>query len=230
MICDEIRQALFDNQDIKYRDFQGGLIPTADINNHIGVRTPVLRKLAKEFSKREDVAEFLGDLPHKYFDENQIHAFLISEIKDFDKCIEELKRFLPYIDNWATCDQMSPKCFKKNHKALLPYLYEWIESEEVYTVRFAIVTLMGHFLDEDFQSKYLELVASVKSDEYYINMAIAWYFATALCKQYDNTLPFIEGKALAPWTHNKTIQKAIESFRVPQEHKDYLRGLKVKIK
>ena len=230
MICDEIRQALFDNQDIKYRDFQGGLIPTADIDNHIGVRTPVLRKLAKEFSKREDVVEFLGDLPHKYFDENQIHAFLISEIKDFDKCIEELKRFLPYIDNWATCDQMSPKCFKKNHKALLPYLYEWIESKEVYTVRFAIVTLMGHFLDEDFQPNYLELVASVKSDEYYINMAIAWYFATALSKQYDNTLPFIEGKALAPWTHNKTIQKAIESFRVPQEHKDYLRGLKVKIK
>lgn len=155
---------------------------------------------------------------------------MISEIKDFDKCIEELKRVLPYIDNWATCDQMSPKCFKKNHKALLPYLYEWIESKEVYTVRFAIVTLMGHFLDEDFQPKYSELVASVKSDEYYINMAIAWYFATALSKQYDNTLPFIEGKALAPWTHNKTIQKAIESFRVPQEHKDYLRGLKVKIK
>ena len=228
MIVDDIREDLFANQDVKYRDFQSKLTPTIEANTAIGVRTPVLRKLAKDYSKRQDVDDFLADLPHKYFDENQLHAFILSEIKDFDECIGKLERFLPFVDNWATCDQMSPKCFKKNHEKLLPYLNKWIKSDDTYTVRFAIVTLMAHFLDEDFDEGYLKLVSDIKSDEYYINMAIAWYFATALAKQYDKTIPYIENKTLDVWTHNKAIQKSIESYRVTAEHKEYLKSLKIK--
>jgi len=228
MIVDEIREDLFANQDVKYRDFQSKLTPTIEANTAIGVRTPVLRKLAKDYSKRQDVDDFLADLPHKYFDENQLHAFILSEIKDFDECMGKLERFLPFIDNWATCDQMSPKCFKKNHEKLLPYLNKWIKSDDTYTVRFAIVTFMSHFLDGDFDEGYLKLVSDIKSDEYYINMAIAWYFATALAKQYDKTIPYIENKTLDVWTHNKAIQKSIESYRVTAEHKEYLKSLKIK--
>ena len=228
MIVDDIREDLFANQDVKYRDFQSKLTPTIEANTAIGVRTPVLRKLAKYYSKRQDVDEFLADLPHKYFDENQLHAFILSEIKDFDECIGKLERFLPFVDNWATCDQMSPKCFKKNHEKLLPYLNKWIKSDDTYTVRFAIVTFMAHFLDDDFDEGYLGLVSDIKSDEYYINMAIAWYFATALAKQYDKTIPYIENKTLDVWTHNKAIQKSIESYRVTAEHKEYLKSLKIK--
>ncbi|MBE5920354.1 MAG: DNA alkylation repair protein [Pseudobutyrivibrio ruminis] len=228
MIVDEIRKDLFANQDVKYRDFQSKLTPTIEANTAIGVRTPVLRKLAKDYSKRQDVDDFLADLPHKYFDENQLHAFILSEIKDFDECIGKLERFLPFVDNWATCDQMSPKCFKKNHEKLLPYLNKWIKSDDIYTVRFAIVTFMSHFLDGDFDEGYLKLVSDIKSDEYYINMAIAWYFATALAKQYDKTIPYIENKTLDVWTHNKAIQKSIESYRVTAEHKEYLKSLKIK--
>ncbi|MBQ6462183.1 MAG: DNA alkylation repair protein [Pseudobutyrivibrio sp.] len=228
MIVDEIREDLFANQDVKYRDFQSKLTPTIEANTAIGVRTPVLRKLAKDYSKRQDVDDFLADLPHKYFDENQLHAFILSEIKDFDECIGKLESFLPFVDNWATCDQMSPKCFKKNHEKLLPYLNKWIKSDDIYTVRFAIVTLMSHFLDDDFDEGYLKLVSDIKSDEYYINMAIAWYFATALAKQYDKTIPYIENKTLDVWTHNKAIQKSIESYRVTAEHKEYLKSLKIK--
>lgn len=228
MIVDDIREDLFANQDVKYRDFQSKLTPTIEANTAIGVRTPVLRKLAKAYSKRQDVDDFLADLPHKYFDENQLHAFILSEIKDFDECIGKLERFLPFVDNWATCDQMSPKCFKKNHEKLLPYLNKWIKSDDTYTVRFAIVTFMSHFLDDDFDAGYLKLVSDIKSDEYYINMAIAWYFATALAKQYDKTIPYIENKTLDVWTHNKAIQKSIESYRVTAEHKEYLKSLKIK--
>ena len=228
MIVDEIREGLFANQDVKYRDFQSKLTPTIEANTAIGVRTPVLRKLAKDYSKRQDVDDFLADLPHKYFDENQLHAFILSEIKDFDECMGKLERFLPFVDNWATCDQMSPKCFKKNHEKLLPYLNKWIKSDDIYTVRFAIVTFMSHFLDDDFDEGYLGLVSDIKSDEYYINMAIAWYFATALAKQYDKTIPYIENKTLDVWTHNKAIQKSIESYRVTAEHKEYLKSLKIK--
>jgi len=228
MIVDEIREDLFANQDVMYRDFQSKLTPTIEANTAIGVRTPVLRKLAKDYSKRQDVDDFLADLPHKYFDENQLHAFILSEIKDFDECMGKLERFLPFIDNWATCDQMSPKCFKKNHEKLLPYLNKWIKSDDTYTVRFAIVTFMSHFLDGDFDEGYLKLVSDIKSDEYYINMAIAWYFATALAKQYDKTIPYIENKTLDVWTHNKAIQKSIESYRVTAEHKEYLKSLKIK--
>ena len=229
MITEEIRQSLFDLQDIKYRDFQAKLIPGKDTETMIGVRTPELRKLAKQMLKREDIGEFLRDLPHRYFDEDQLHAFIVSGIKEYGKCMEELMRFLPFVDNWATCDQMSPGVFKKHKPELLAEIREWLGSEHTYTVRFGIGMLMQHFLDEDFDPAYPELVAGVHSEEYYVNMMIAWYFATALAKQYDAVLPFIEGRRLDPWTHNKTIQKAVESYRISDEQKEYLRSLKVQV-
>ena len=215
-------------QDEKYRDFQVKLIPSAEPDTVIGVRTPQLRKYAGQLLKREDVSAFLDDLPHRYFDENQLHAFIISGIKDYERCINEVIRFLPYVDNWATCDQMSPKIFKKHRKELLENVELWLSSKETYTVRFGIGMLMEHFLDEDYDTNYPEMVAAVRSEEYYINMMIAWYFATALAKQYETVIPFIENKRLSDWTHNKAIQKAVESYRITQEQKDYLRGLKVK--
>ena len=227
MITEEIRQSLFELQDIKYRDFQAKLIPGKDTETMIGVRTPELRKLAKQMLKREDIGEFLRDLPHRYFDEDQLHAFIVSGIKEYGKCMEELMRFLPFVDNWATCDQMSPGVFKKHRPELLAEIREWLGSEHTYTVRFGIGMLMQHFLDEDFDPAYPELVAGVHSEEYYVNMMIAWYFATALAKQYDAVLPFIEGRRLDPWTHNKTIRKAVESYRISDEQKEYLRSLKV---
>ena len=227
MITEEIRQSLFELQDIKYRDFQAKLIPGKDTEMMIGVRTPELRKLAKQMLKREDIGEFLRDLPHRYFDEDQLHAFIVSGIKEYGKCMEELMRFLPFVDNWATCDQMSPGVFKKHRPELLAEIREWLGSEHTYTVRFGIGMLMQHFLDEDFDPAYPELVAGVHSEEYYVNMMIAWYFATALAKQYDAVLPFIEGRRLDPWTHNKTIRKAVESYRISDEQKEYLRSLKV---
>ena len=227
MITEEIRQSLFELQDIKYRDFQAKLIPGKDTEMMIGVRTPELRKLAKQMLKREDIREFLRDLPHRYFDEDQLHAFIVSGIKEYGKCMEELMRFLPFVDNWATCDQMSPGVFKKHRPELLTQIREWLGSEHTYTVRYGIGMLMQHFLDEDFDPAYPELVAGVHSEEYYVNMMIAWYFATALAKQYDAVLPFIEGRRLDPWTHNKTIRKAVESYRISDEQKEYLRSLKV---
>ena len=227
MITEEIRQSLFELQDIKYRDFQAKLIPGKDTETMIGVRTPELRKLAKQMLKREEIGEFLRDLPHRYFDEDQLHAFIVSGIKEYGKCMEELMRFLPFVDNWATCDQMSPGVFKKHKPELLTQIREWLGSEHTYTVRFGIGMLMQHFLDEDFDPAYPELVAGVHSEEYYVNMMIAWYFATALAKQYDAVLPFIEGRRLDPWTHNKTIRKAVESYRISDEQKEYLRSLKV---
>ena len=227
-INEEIRQELFNLQDLKYRDFQAKLIPTVNPETVIGVRTPALRSYAKELVKREDISEFLGGLPHEYFDENQLHAFIISLIKDFERCISEVNRFLPYIDNWATCDQLSPKVFKKHKTELLEYIKKWINSSETYTVRFGIGMLMEHFLDEDFDVSYAETVSKIRSDEYYINMMIAWYFATALAKHYDAVLPFIEKKSLDKWTHNKAIQKAVESYRITPEQKSYLKNLKIK--
>lgn len=228
MITDEIRNELFLLQDVKYRDFQGKLIPTVSADTIIGVRTPELRKLAKQMSKREDIEEFLKQLPHGYFDENQLHGFIISEIKDFRRCMAEVNRFLPFVDNWATCDQTSPKVFKKHRQDLPAYIKEWIASDRTYTVRFAVGMLMEHFLDEDFDAAYLQMVSQVRSEEYYINMMIAWYFATALAKQYDAALPFIKEKRLDSWTHNKAIQKCIESRRITAEQKEYLRSLKVR--
>ena len=228
MIVEEITNELFKMQDEKYRDFNSKLIPAVDKESMIGVRTPELRKYAKQLVKREDVGEFLYSVPHKYFDENQLHAFILAEIKDFGVCLEEIKNFLPYIDNWATCDQLSPKVFKKYRKELIHYIREWIKSDKTYTVRFGIGMLMEHFLDEDFDLAYPEMVAEIRSEEYYINMMTAWYFATALAKQYEKILPFIENKKLDTWTHNKAIQKAVESYRITDEQKVYLKGLKVK--
>ena len=178
--------------------------------------------------KSNNYLSFLDELPHKFFEENQLHAFIISEIKDYDECILYLNKFLPYVDNWATCDQMSPKVFKKNHSKLLDQIKVWIKSSKTYTIRFGIGMLMQYYLDDDFKLEYLEMVSNIKSDEYYVNMMIAWYFATALAKQYDSTIKIIEGKKLDVWTHNKTIQKAIESYRITFEQKDYLRSLKRK--
>lgn len=227
MNINEIRQALFRMQDTKYRDFQAKLLPTVNPQSIIGVRTPQLRTFAKTLYKQNDFSDFLNTLPHKYFDENQLHAFLICEIKDFDFCLEKLKKFLPFVDNWATCDQMSPKIFKKHKKSLLEQIKIWILSEKTYTVRFAVGMLMQHFLDEDFDLEYPKMVLKIHSEEYYIKMMIAWYFATALAKQYNAVLPFLENQNLEKWTHNKSIQKALESYRITDEQKKYLRTLKI---
>ena len=274
-------------QDKKYGEFQAKLIPTVDKKTIIGVRTPELKAFAKEMLKgsqsfaptrgsqgmgptnvlTNDVEKFLDELPHKYFDENQLHVFILSEMKDFDICIKRVNQFLPYVNNWATCDQLSPKCFKKNKEVLLKYINKWIKSKKAYVIRFAIEMLMSHFLDEDFDEKYLKMVADVKfgacvtrsykgskviyntngllcidsktnhsdsekinvdidPDKYYVEMMRAWYFATALAKQYDASLPYIKNGKLDEWTHNKTIQKALESFRVSDAHKKELKKYK----
>lgn len=224
----KIENDLFKLQDIKYRDFQSKLIPNIEMNSVIGVRTPELRNYAKKIYKEDNYHDFLNDLPHKYFDENQLHAFIISEIKDYDECINEINEFLPYVDNWATCDQMSPKVFKKHHDKLIIEIKKWIKSKDTYTIRFAIGMLMQHYLDGDFKDEYLKIVSKVKSNEYYINMMKSWYFATALAKQYNKAIPYIENNKLDTWVHNKTIQKAIESYRITNTQKDYLKTLKIK--
>ena len=223
----DLREKLNSFQDLKYRDMQIKIVPTTDPGSVIGVRTPELRNMAKEMLKAGDYKDFLKELPHKYFEENQLHAFIISGIKDMNECMEQLEIFLPYVDNWATCDQMSPKVFKKHKEELLVHVREWIKSEEPYTVRFGVGMLMEHFLDEDFKPEYPEMVAKLRSREYYVNMMIAWYFATALAKQYEKVLPFIEGKKLDDWTHNKAIQKSVESYRITEEQKKYLKSLKL---
>ena len=224
-LMEKIVKELFEMQDEKYRDFQSTLIPGSDLEKVIGIRTPLLRKYAKNLPL-EDAKAFLLELPHEYFDENQLHAFIVSEIKDIDACIKEVNTFLPYVDNWATCDQMSPVIFKKHKDKLLVEVKRWIVSSETYTVRFGIKMLMQHFLDEDFNLEYPEMVAKIQSEEYYVKMMIAWYFATALAKQYDSVIPFIEEGRLEKWTHNKAIQKSIESYRITTEQKKYLRTLK----
>lgn len=228
LLKDDIVVRLRELADDKYRDFQSRLIPTVDSARIIGVRTPDIRSLAKELSAREDIEVFLDDLPHEYFDEDQLHVFVISGMKDFDKCISRVNRFLPVIDNWATCDQLSPKVFRKHKAELLKQIRNWIISEHTYTVRFAIGMLMEHFLDEEYDREYSEMVAGVISDEYYINMMIAWYFATALAKQYDRVISYMEEKRLDVWTHNKAIQKCLESRRITPEQKEYLKSLKRK--
>ena len=228
MLVTEIREELYRMQDKKYRDFQKKLIPTVDPESVIGVRTPFLRKYAKQLIKAGEIGEFLSDLPHQYFDEDQLHAFIVSEIKDYENCIEEVNRFLPFVNNWATCDQMSPKVFKQHREELCEEIKIWIRSEKTYTIRFGIGMLMEHFLDEDFDPVYPAMAAEVRSDEYYVNMMIAWYFATALAKQYDTIIPFIRERRLDTWTHNKTIQKAVESNRITPGQKVYLKSMKRK--
>jgi len=224
MTPQEIREELFRLRDEKYKSFQGALIPTVPEERMIGVRTPALRALAKRVA-REDASAFLAALPHEYFDEDQLHAFVISEIKDFDLCLAEVGRFLPYIDNWATCDQLSPPVFRKEKEKLLPFIRACLSSGKTYSVRFGIKLLMDHFLNKEFDPRYLEEVAAISSDEYYVKMMIAWYFATALAKRYEETLPYLEEKKLSPWVHNMTIRKAKESFRISTERKDYLKSL-----
>lgn len=226
----EITNRLFALQDTAYRDFHAKLIPDIDRECVIGVRTPQLRQLAKNIIKEGKGDTVLQALPHKYYDENNLHGFILSELKDYDRTIAELDRFLPYVDNWATCDMMHPKAFKRKdtHKRLLEDINRWMADAHPFTIRFGIGMLMAHFLDDGFSTEYLDWVAAIESDHYYIKMMAAWYFATALTKQYEATLPYIEQQRLPLWTHNKTIQKAVESFRITDEQKLYLRSLKRK--
>lgn len=219
-------QELLSLSDDKYADFQAKLTPNIPREDFIGVRVPEARKLAKRLFKETEWKEFTDKLPHRYYDENMLHGLIISEIKDYETCIEEVDKFLPYVDNWAVCDIMSPKIFKKNKDKLMEKIIEWSASKEVYICRFGIEMLMTYFLDEDFKPEYLEIPAKVKSDEYYINMMLAWFFATALAKQWDDTVNILLNNRLDAWTHNKTIQKARESFRITDEQKDYLKKLK----
>ena len=220
-----IETKLMKVKDDKYKEFQAKLVPNIDSDTILGIRTPEMRKIAKELFESNNFDSFLNELPHKYYEENLIHFFVISMIKDFNKCIEEVERFLPYVDCWPVSDQATPKSFRKNHDKLLPYIKKWIKSKHVYTARFGIRMLMNEYLGDDFKKEYLELVSSVKSDDYYLKMMVAWYFATALAKKYDETIPFFENRLLDEWVHKKAIQKAIESYRVSEEHKKYLRSL-----
>jgi len=223
-----LQKRLFDICDEEYGDFQQKLTPTLPREVFIGIRLPVLRKFAKEYAKEPEHKEFLKQLPHKYYDENMLHGILITSIKDFDECLKETEIFLPYVDNWAVCDTQAPKIFQKNKEKILPYIKKWISSDEVYTCRYGVGMLMRIFLDDAFKAEYNELPAKVISEEYYVNMMIAWYYATALAKQWDATIPYLEEKRLGKWVHNKTIQKAIESYRITDEQKTYLRSLKIK--
>ncbi len=217
---------LFAMQDLKYRDFHSRLMPTVEKSKIIGVRTPDLRQFAKEILNSPLADSFIGNLPHEYYEENNLHAFLIEKIKDYDKCIEEINRFLPFVDNWATCDMMRPKIFKKHLPELFGEIRKWLESDDTYTVRFGIECLMCFYLDENFSPEYSEMISKIRSDEYYIKMMQAWYFATALAKRYDEIVPYLEQNRLDTDTHNKTIQKSVESYRITGEQKAYLRTLK----
>lgn len=227
-IITNVQTRLFELQDLKYRDFHAKLMPTVNKEKIIGVRTPALRVFAKKYGKTDEAKEYLQILPHQYYEENNLHGLLIEQIKDYDTCLEELKRFLPYIDNWATCDMLAVRVVKKHLDRFIDEVYRWMESDHAYTIRFGISMLMRYYLEDAFQMEYPEKVAQIRSEEYYVNMMRAWYFATALAKQYDKILPFIEKQKLDVWTHNKTIQKAIESYRITPEQKEYLRGLKIK--
>ena len=209
--------------DEKYREFQSKLVPNIPSETILGVKTPDMRRIAKEIKGTKEAEDFLKELPHKYYEENLVHFFLIAMIKDFDECVGEVERFLPFVDCWPVCDQSSPKVFSKNHEKLLPLIRKWIGSEHVYTARFGLRMLMNEFLGDDFRPEYLEWAASVRGEDYYIKMMVAWYFATALAKQYDASVIYIEERRLEPWTHKKAIQKAVESFRVSDEHKEYLK-------
>ncbi len=221
---EEIQKQLFELQDMAYRDFHSRLMPDIDKETVIGIRVPMLRKYAKSIAGTELAEKFIKELPHCYYEENNLHMMLITGIKDYEKCLSEIERFLPYIDNWATCDLPAPKCFENHKEELLPVIKRWIASSETYIIRYGIGMLMRLYLDADFDPEYLELVAGVKSDEYYVNMMIAWYMATALAKQWDAVIPYIEEHRMSDWVHLKTIQKAVESYRITDEQKKYLKG------
>ena len=218
-----VYEELLKVKDDKYKEFQAKLVPNIDPETILGVKTPEMRRIAKDVFNSSEKDVFLKELPHKYYEENLIHFFIISMIKDFDECISEVETFLPYVDCWPISDQATPRSFKKNHTKLLPYIKKWIGSEHLYTARFGIRMLMNEFLGDNFKDEYPEHVASVKSDEYYLKMMVAWYFATALAKNYDDTIKYIEERKLDDWVLKKTIQKAIESYRVTDEHKEYLK-------
>ena len=227
-VIQKVQQDLFTMQDLKYRDFHAKLMPTVDKDSVIGVRVPMLRAYAKKFGKTEEAKQFLEILPHQYYEENNLHGLLIDQMKDYELCIEELIRFLPYINNWATCDILSVKAVKGHLDSYIKNIYQWLESDYTYTIRFGINMLMRYYLEEEFKIEYPEKVAAIRSEEYYVNMARAWYFATSLAKKYDQVLPFLEEQKMDVWTHNKTIQKAIESYRITPEQKEYLRTLKIR--
>ena len=209
--------------DEKYRDFQSKLVPNIPKETILGVKTPDMRRIAKELKGTAEAEAFLKELPHRYYEENLVHFFLIAMIRDFDECVKAVETFLPYVDCWPVSDQATPKVFTKNHGKLLPLIRKWMASDHVYTARFGLRMLMNEFLGDGFKPEYLEWAASVKGNDYYIKMMVAWYFATALAKQYDASVVYIEERRLEPWTHKKTIQKAVESFRVSEEHKEYLK-------
>ncbi len=221
-----LKDRLLKVKDEKYKEFQTKLVPNISKDTILGIRTPDLRRIAKELFVSKEYKSFLNELPHKYYEENLIHFFVISMIKDFDECIKETEKFLPYVDCWPVSDQATPKVFKKHHDKLLSYIKKWIKSKHIYTSRFGIRMLMNEYLGDDFKPEYLKLVASIKSDDYYLKMMVAWYFATALAKRYDETIAYFEEHKLDDWIHKKAIQKAIESYRVSNEHKEYLRKLK----
>lgn len=222
----ELQKQLFELQDITYRDFHSRLMPETEKERVIGIRVPILRKFAKDFAKKPEAKEFLKELPHKYYEENNLHMLLIIAQKDYEECLAEIERFLPYIDNWATCDMPAPKCFEAHKQELLIPIQRWIASDQTYTIRYGIGMLMRLYLDEDFSSEFPEMVAQITSDEYYVKMMAAWYFATALAKQWDAVIPYLEQKRLPAWTHRKTIQKSIESYRISKEQKEFLRMLR----
>lgn len=226
----KLQKTLFELSDKEYAAFQRRIIPNVDPNTIIGVRTPILRKIAKEFNNKEESITFLNTIPHKYYEENIIHGSLITSGKDYDETIKRLEDFLPYIDNWAVCDTINPISFKKNKDKLIKKVIEWSKSKDIYTCRFAIGMLMGHFLDDSFKEEYLVIPSKIKSDEYYVNMMIAWFYATALAKRWDETITYLIDYKLNPWVHNKTIQKAIDSYRISDAQKNYLRTLRIKEK
>ena len=225
-ITQEIQELLFQLRDEKYQKFQSSLIPTIEKETMIGVRTPYLKKEAKKLAKRKEAEDFLKNLPHAYFEENQLHAFLIAGICDMEECLHRVNAFLPFINNWATCDQLNPVIFKSHKVRLLASCREWLQAKEEYTVRFGIKMMMDHFLEEEFLKEYAGMIAGITRQEYYIKMMIAWYFATALAKQYEHILPYFEENKLELWVHNKAIQKAVESHRITDEKKEYLKTLR----
>ena len=226
-ISDIIRSDLFSFQDLSYRDFQASLMPTVDKNSVIGVRMPTLRKYAKKIIRDGNYVSFLDDLPHKYYEENNLHGLIIQETCDFDLCIERLEAFLPYIDNWATCDMLRPVCFKSMENKLFPYVLKWISDERLYVKRFGIGMLNSYYVNDLFNVKHLDVVSKIESKEYYVNMMIAWYFATVLAFHYDDAVIYFERSVLDKWIHNKAIQKATESYRIPRDKKNYLKTLRI---
>ena len=223
----ELQQNLFGMRDAAYAAFIAKLTPGFQPSHFIGVRVPLLRTIARSFAKEEAASQrFLSHLPHSYYEEDMLHGMLISLVKDYDRCLDLTDRFLPYVDNWAVCDTLSPKVFAKHKAQLLENILRWSSSSHTYTCRFGLRMLMTHFLDDSFSADFLEIPAAIRSEEYYVKMMVAWFFATALAKQWEATLPYLENRQLDPWTHRKTIQKAIESYRIPPERKDYLRTLR----